>query len=389
MTKLIDGLTVGSASLAMGGLTAILMPNQAGVVALVGSLGSGGAAIVMQQRKDKVLKDQEQRLFALQQEVYRAVQPIECRLGLLEQQIQQVQAVEAVEAVEVVVPEKDSEVVVAEPKIVVAEPTISEPEDTGDDLKVSEGVKGKSAELAPLVELAAEAIAWLGTRNIQVERFYQGSTDEAVVFDRIALILGQQFELLGALYRVIKRSASQGGNVSFSVEGSSQRERGAMTNFCTLLQRYGMLSSYRYDRPKQELVLEVQPRSDIRKFFTGIWFERYVYQVVVKVLRQEGSDYSVLMNPQVLLPNGDRFEFDLLFLVEGQPLWCECKTGRGINKDLVKYSKHRQTLGVPKERSLLVMLGYSATQSEALERLWEMTAASERSVEALVMRALE
>jgi hypothetical protein len=383
MNKLINGLTVGSASLAMGGLTAILLPNQAGVVALVGSLGSGGAAIVMQQRKDKVLKDQEQRLLgALQQEVYRAVQPIEYRLGLLDRKVQQVQTVE------VVVPEKASEVVVAEPEIVIDEPTIAELEVTGDGLKVSEEVQGTSAELAPSVALAAEAIAWLGTRNIQVERFYQGPTDEDVVFDRIALSLGQQFERLGALYRIIKRSASQGGNVSFSVEGKSQQERGAMTNFCTLLQRYGMLSFYRYDRPKQALMLEVQPRSDIRKFFTGIWLERYVHQVIVKVLRQKGSDYSVLMNPQVLLPNGDRFEFDLLFLVEGQPLWLECKTGRGINKDLVKYSKHRQTLGVPKERSLLVMLGYSAAQSEELERLWEMTAASERSVEALVIRAL-
>jgi hypothetical protein len=239
MNKLINGLTVGSASLAMGGLTAILLPNQAGVVALVGSLGSGGAAIVMQQRKDKVLKDQEQRLLgALQQEVYRAVQPIEYRLGLLDRKVQQVQTVE------VVVPEKASEVVVAEPEIVIDEPTIAELEVTGDGLKVSEEVQGTSAELAPSVALAAEAIAWLGTRNIQVERFYQGPTDEDVVFDRIALSLGQQFERLGALYRIIKRSASQGGNVSFSVEGKSQQERGAMTNFCTLLQRYGMLSFY-------------------------------------------------------------------------------------------------------------------------------------------------
>lgn len=373
MNKLMNGLTVGSASLAVGGLTALLVPNQAAAVAIAGSVGSGGAAVVVQQRKDKVARDREQHLLGeFQQVAQQMVQPIdqrmtavELRIGSLEQAMQQARATELA----VAAPEVALEVVVEQPK-------------------ASETSAAAAPNQVSLAEAAADAIAWLGERNVEVTTFRHSITDQDVVFDRVALSLGRQFEILGALYRSIKRSAAQGGNIVFSVVGRSQTELGAMTNFCTLLDRHGMFSFYRYDRAKKALLFAVQPRNDIRRLLTGEWFERYVYQVVVKVLGQRGVAFSALMNPQVRLPNGDRFEFDLLFLCEGHPLWLECKTGKDINEHLLKYSRHRQTLGVSKARSLLVMLGYTAAQSEELERLWEMTAASERSVEELVTAAL-
>lgn len=391
MNKFINGLTVSSAGLAMGGLATVLAPNQVGAVAIAGAMGSSGAAMAMQQRKDRALQVQRQELMSeFQQAVYRIAQPMEHRMeglkqrmGALEEATARAQAM-AVQAAETVVAMREEGVIGTSNRLVAG--------DREQVIAVEQAEETAVVSLpsyAPTAALAADTIAWLGTRDIQVATFRDGCTDRDLIFDRMALMLGGQFEVLGVLFRQLKRSAVQGGYATLNMKGRSQAERGAMTNFCTQLYRYGMLSEYKYSRSKQSLKLVVQPRSDIQRFFVGDWFERYVYQVVVKLLRQRQVAYSALMNPQVILPNGDRFEFDLLFLVEGQPLWLECKTGKDINLHLMKYGKHRQTMDIPKGRSFLVMLDYSTAQSQGLEHLWEMTAASERSVEELVGMAVE
>jgi hypothetical protein len=38
------------------------------------------------------------------------------------------------------------------------------------------------------------------------------------------------------------------------------------------------------------------------------------------------------MNPQVILPDGDSFELDILFMIDSDVYWFEAKTGNYIEK---------------------------------------------------------
>ena len=94
------------------------------------------------------------------------------------------------------------------------------------------------------------------------------------------------------------------------------------------------------------------------------------------------------MNPQISLPNGDDFELDLIYLIENAPLWLECKTG-DYQSYIAKYANVRPTLAIPKERSILVVLGISDELSSQLTDLYDITVANENNFLALVAAALD
>jgi hypothetical protein len=113
-------------------------------------------------------------------------------------------------------------------------------------------------------------------------------------------------------------------------------------------------------------------RPDIRQFLNGGWFERFVYQQVSKKLAKQGK-VDCLINPHVRFPNGDVSELDLLFLVDNQPLWVECKSGNHWNECLPKYCQRRELLGIDKKRALLVSLELNESSANDKTRMWEIT----------------
>ena len=103
----------------------------------------------------------------------------------------------------------------------------------------------------------------------------------------------------------------------------------------------------------------------------GKWFERFVYRKVADFLMAQSLAYKCLMNAQVKFANDDRYELDFLFLVEGEPVWIECKTSAGQNTNyLDKYSGHAKRLGIPKSRALLVILDLEKSQATEWTNLW-------------------
>jgi len=120
----------------------------------------------------------------------------------------------------------------------------------------------------------------------------------------------------------------------------------------------------------------VQRNGKVINFFTGGWFERYVYQKISDLLIKNKLKFTHLANPQIILPNGDDFELDLLFLIENQPLWVECKTGE-YQAYVQKYSNARKILNIPKNRSVLIILGISDDIAEKLTELYDITITNE------------
>jgi len=81
------------------------------------------------------------------------------------------------------------------------------------------------------------------------------------------------------------------------------------------------------------------------------------------------------------------FELDLLFLVDNQPLWVECKTG-DYQAYIAKYSNARKLLGIPKPRAILVILGIPDDLTTHLTNLYDITVANENNFLKVVCTAV-
>ena len=219
---------------------------------------------------------------------------------------------------------------------------------------------------------------WLYNRGITVKNYKQQQTADEI-FDKLATFLGERFDSLERLHDQIRRNLSTGGNFTVNLSSSSQEEIANSTQLCTWLYKYAFLSSYKYNSYSKTIYAAPQRIGKVINFFTGGWFERFVFLKVNSLLSQNNLEYVYLLNPQISLSNGDDFELDLLFLVEDEPLWIECKTGN-YQSYVTKYAEIRLTLGIPEERSILVILGTSDELTSRLTDLYKITVANENNL---------
>lgn len=227
---------------------------------------------------------------------------------------------------------------------------------------------------------------WLSLRNITVKNYKQQESTDAV-FDQLATFIGERFDSLRRVHDQIRRNLSTGSGFTLNLSSRSQEEIANSTQLCTSLYRYAFLSSYRYNKDTKVIYATPQRVGRVINFFTGGWFERFVFLKVTSLLSQNALEYVYLMNPQISLPNGDDFELDLLFLIKNEPLWLECKTG-DYQSYIAKYSDVRPTLTIPKENSILIILGIPDDLTSHLTDLYNITVANENNFLAQVAAAL-
>jgi hypothetical protein len=227
-------------------------------------------------------------------------------------------------------------------------------------------------------EICALAVCdWITSKGIAVKNYReQNAGDE--VFDQLATFLGERFENLNRVHELIRRNLTTGAYFTLNLSGRSKAEIADSTQFCSMLSSYAFLTNYRYDKNTKIIYATPQKMGIVINFFTGGWFERFIYLKTLSLFTQNKTKFTKLINPQITFPNGDDFELDLLFLVEKQPLWIECKTGDYQNY-IKKYSDIRRLLAVPKERAILVILDISDELANHLTSLFDLTVTNEKS----------
>ncbi|MEA5451851.1 hypothetical protein VB780_24965 [Leptolyngbya sp. CCNP1308] len=149
-----------------------------------------------------------------------------------------------------------------------------------------------------------------------------------------------------------------------------------------------LFSSYRYSKDDKTIHAVLQDRGDIRSFFNGGWFERYIHHKISELLQQSQLPYDCLANPVVKFSNGDSFELDLLFLISGEPLLIECKTGGDYNAHLKKFSDHRKRLSISPEKAFLVMLDLEDAKTERLSQFWKFQVVNQDRLIALIEKMI-
>lgn len=402
--ELFYGLVAGST---IATVMSLISPNQVGMVIAGGSAGATGAAITTQQQerrfKKKLAQVQthqetfEQRLQASQSRN----QQIQKERDTLQQQLRTAQAdiKEIRQHLKPPVKHSDRPVAPSRSAPLASAPLASPVQPLPNPATPPSGrILGAALEAVPgaLPEAVSEklspAVAWLRAHQVEVlPRQPKFETDAAVesIFEEVAVHLGKHYEVLAPLYRKIRGTISSGTPFTFRLE-RHQASINTITTFCDHLHRTTLLADYRYVKTTSLIHATPQSRGDMINFFNGLWFEKFIYRQVTDLLKQRGLNYSALVNPHIVFANGNRFELDLFFVVEGEPLLIECKAGRDYNAHLQKYSQHSQLLSLPKSSAILVILDIPEKQANEVMQMWSaLTVTNQNNLLAAIEQAVE
>ena len=343
---LADGLVVGLLTMAVSGAVSTLFPDNPNAIVISSGLGAGASSTILAKRRNRFTAKSTQQLSDAQSSIDHPQ---------LKQSV--VQANWSLNPIKSIATDHKS---LTKKNLVTQESLLNK----------------KNADSTSSESQGNQIINnWLSGHQIKLEDCRQSDSHTDDIFNRHAIFLGNNLQdensapLLAPLLKQFKWAISNSRNVQFHLKNSSQRQIQTMTRFCRNLYDDTLLSSYRYSNKIIHAV--VQDRGDVRKFLTGEWFERFVHYKISERLQTLDLSYSHLMNPTIRFPNGDSFELDLLYLIEGQPLLVECKAGKDFKSHLKKFSDHRKNLSLLPERTFFVILDLEQSQSDKLSHFWK------------------
>ncbi len=225
---------------------------------------------------------------------------------------------------------------------------------------------------------AGDITKWFSDKGVQLDSYQQPEKIEHG-YNKIAKFLGEHYEHVIDLYEVMRKNISTGAATDFQITGTNPKEIGYLTGFCTLLQQNGILSAYTYNKKEKMISAKFSLNGTDTKFFTGGWFEKFIYLKIMTFLSQCGLSYRGLLNVQLTLPNGNKCELDVIFLIQGIPIWLECKTGNWTEY-IGKYLEIRKILEIPKENAIFVVLNLAERISNDLTKFFEITLSNQKNV---------
>ena len=270
--------------------------------------------------------------------------------------------------------------------------------DAGAFIVGKQAPQAEYAESEVRIDTAAGAVpprplvleSFLQSKGIRIKVVPPDDAADAVI-DSLSLYLGERYDALSGLLAKIKRAMRSGMLITESLKNRSQQDISSSCQFCTRLHEVAFLEQYQYFRSPTYLIkakTTTLPRA--QKFFGGQWLERFILQKVKAVHAQVAAEISgqltfeYLINPQIILPNGDDFELDILAGFGSSVYWIEAKSG-DYQQHVAKYSKFARRLGLDDARSLRVLTGVPDERCEALSSLFSMSVCNLRSVEDTLM----
>ncbi|WP_017305453.1 hypothetical protein [Spirulina subsalsa] len=242
------------------------------------------------------------------------------------------------------------------------------------------------------VSVPQKALNWLTDQGITIQNYKnnqdQKIQDTELIFNRIAWLLGNKYSTIKTFYRRIKHTVPKETPFRVDLSGKGEQEIRDCTHFGNQLEKYAFLKSYWYDKNNKVIHATPQRTPQFQNFFSGEWFERFVFLKVAALLEELSLEYECVMNPQIRLPTSNNGELDLFFLIEDMPLWIECKTGN-FQRHIVKYSQLRPTLKVEPERAFIVILDIPENEAEGNSKLHNIRVLNENNFTEVIAKTLK
>ena len=219
---------------------------------------------------------------------------------------------------------------------------------------------------------ATHILQFLQQRGINV-RTVPNAQEYDGVFNEMATLMGNKYYNIIPLLEQIKKNMQKGSSFWLNIAQSPQQAIADMTLVCNKLHELTLLRDYLYKKAPQYNI-SARPSNEPRaqNFFSGQWLERYIAQM----MRQFASDawvtdFEILTNPQIIMPNGDDFELDVLVHLNGRIYWIETKTGH-YQDHIGKYSKFAELLNLPTGQSVMVLPDANTETTFRLSLMFKM-----------------
>lgn len=265
------------------------------------------------------------------------------------------------------------------------------------ELKAAKAPEKKTESVRP-VPTAAEAAAGTQQGSRVLEAFLSGHgikikklpkahpADETL--DRLAMAMGDHFELMSPVLNMIKRAMQNGAGFQYRMAKLPQASVAVITQQCKEWHRMAFLHDYFYERsPVFTIHAKASTLSSAMTFFSGQWLERFinghVRRCVAKLQAELGRHIPLetLSNAHITLPNGDDFELDLILNCgPGLVFWIEGKTG-DYQRYVQKYSKFAKTIGLTSTHSFIVLTEVRSDECSTLSSLFGMTVCTPENFE--------
>lgn len=186
---------------------------------------------------------------------------------------------------------------------------------------------------------------------------YPEREEEKEQLNNLAKFMGSKYTSIKQVYALIKSNLNTQRGFFLNLRAATQKEISDSCQFCNMLHNIAFLSSYKYDK-SPKFCIHATPNAipQAINFLTGHWLEIFVKVTVIEHIRslKRNVQYTYLINPQIILPNGNDFELDLLFLIDNELFWIEAKTGNYQNY-IHKYSQIADIMGINQSRAILLL----------------------------------
>lgn len=238
-----------------------------------------------------------------------------------------------------------------------------------------------SAELA--TELQHGPIQeWFQRKHIQV-RTNPKAVDTTGFFDEVAVAIGKDYDVLKEVVERV-RFAQRKGFASSTIQlgKKTPEEARLIIDFCRQLYDYAFVAKCFHLKPEQQVRLVLQSAPATRAFFDGDWLEWHVFMTLLELARHRKRRYSCARNLVITLQNGETYELDVFFLLDGdRPVCIECKSGE-FRQDIERCLTLRKRLGMSRENFIMCAQWLSPEQAVGLSSMYELTFANTRDLPA-------
>lgn len=223
---------------------------------------------------------------------------------------------------------------------------------------------------------------WFQRKHINV-RTNTKAVDTTGFFDEVAVAIGNDYDVLKEVMERI-RFAQRKGFASSTIQLAKKTpdETRLIVDFCRQLYDYAFVAKCFHLKQENQVRLVLQNAPATRAFFDGDWLEWYVFMTLLQLARRGKRRYSCARNLVVTLQNGETYELDVFFLLDGdRPVCIECKSGE-FRQDIERCLTLRKRLGMSRENFIMCAQGLSPEQAVGLSSMYELTFANTRDLSA-------
>lgn len=214
---------------------------------------------------------------------------------------------------------------------------------------------------------------FLRSKGIQIKSIREEKESDEVL-DKIAMFMGERYSDIKNFYGKIKSNMNEGRAFTMNLRNDTQEKISNICQLGTRLNDIAYLEDYKYYKSPR-CILTVRPNRipQALNFFSGQWLERFVKEEVVQLIKSRNNRirYSYLINPQIVLPNGNDFELDVIFKIEDEIFWFEAKTG-DYQRHVEKYSRMSSMMYLDREHSYMILTDVQESSTKALTSLFKM-----------------